>query len=122
MKSHAPRLAAASLIFSAIAGGAIGAPKPAPHILVEMRAITAPAEAAGIFRGAKHVGGGPILDTEEFQAGLQKLAEMASVDTVSAPNVTTRSGQRAMVEIGTEDAGVKFDVLALSFRVRISRI
>ena len=88
----------------------------APQIAIEMRVIAAPEETMGIFTEAKTADPPPMISPEKFRAGLQKLELMKEVELLSAPKVTTRSGQHATVEIEAakdqpKSSAMKFDVL-----------
>ncbi len=117
------RIAAATAIAAVIAGSAFAQVKsPAPEtpaalqIMIEMKAIEAPAGTLGVSPAGDKAGRQRMLSVNEFQMELQKLNDMKGVDMLSTPKVITRSGQRATMEIGRskdqlEPPGLKFDVV-----------
>jgi hypothetical protein len=113
---HWSRVAAAVAIVTAIAGSAFAGvksspqkPPAAPQVLIEVKFIDAPDDA---------------IDPADFPAGvalkradalLKELTAKKGVDILSAPRLTTRSGQRAVVEIGGGEPGSP----ATGFRVEV---
>ncbi|HZJ17695.1 MAG TPA: hypothetical protein VFD27_21760 [Chthoniobacteraceae bacterium] len=103
---HWSRVTVAVAIVAAIAGNAFAEmkssppkPPPAPQVLIEVKFIEAPDDA---------------IDPADFPAGvalkradalLKALTAKSGVDILSAPRLTTRSGQRAVVEIGGGELG-----------------
>jgi beta-lactamase regulating signal transducer with metallopeptidase domain len=100
------RVAAAVAVIAAIAGSAFAEvkssprkPPAAPQVLIELKFIDAPEDA--IDPAAFHGG----LVFERADVLLKKLIAKKGVDILSAPRLTTRSGQRAVVEIGGGEPG-----------------
>ena len=85
--------------------GAPAAPDQAPatHVEIESKFVeVTPAVARKVFQSSATGDQQSVFEPEEIQAIFQRLNDHKGVDLVSAPKVTTRSGQRAKVEIVRE--------------------
>lgn len=94
-----------ALLLNAPLHGAPAAPDQAPamHVEIESKFVEViPAIAREVFQTSATDDQQSIFKPEEIQAIFGRLNELKGVDLVSAPKVTTRSGQRAKVEIVRE--------------------
>ena len=94
-----------ALLLNAPLHGAPAAPDQAPatHVEIESKFLeVTPAVARQMFQTSPTGDQRSIFEPEEIQAIFQRLNELKGVDLASAPKVTTRSGQRAKVEIVRE--------------------